>query len=63
MVVLAPIETLLPIDTFPKCAIGFHFLFLSRAFPKPSEPITTPGEMMQLFPMMLPRWIVTLDSI
>ena len=54
MVVLAPIETLLPIDTLPKCAIEFHFLFLSRAFPKPSEPITTPDEIMQLSPMMLP---------
>ena len=55
MVVLAPIETLLPIDTLPKCAIEFHFLFLSRAFPNPSEPILTPGEIMQLSPMMLPR--------
>ena len=49
-----PIDTLFPMDTFPKCAIEFHFLFLSLAFPKPSEPITTPEDSMQLFPIMLP---------
>ena len=55
IVELAPIETLLPIKTFPMWAIEFHYLFSTLAFPNPSEPITAPGEMTQLSPIMLPN--------
>jgi len=51
IVVLAPIETLFPIWTFPRCAIASQFLSFLRALPKPSEPIIEPGEIIQLLPI------------
>ena len=63
IVVFAPIETLFPINTFPRWAIVLHFLSEFLAFPKPSDPMTAPGEITQLFPIWHPLRIVTFDSI